>query len=528
VVPLLTEEGVTLPLKEETPMMLSTLVPGRSERRMALGIAVVLLVCFLITAPFAKVQLAQLWPFIPFYASALIVTDLITAVLLFAQFQILRSRALLILGSAYLFTAFITFAHMLTFPNLFGPTGLLGAGGQTTAWMYMFWHGGFPLFILAYTWLKNQAGSRASVQGSTGTAVTAAVVTVSLAVVGITTLATMGHDLFPPIMAGNRYTPAMIFVVSSVWAFSLLAFVVLWRQRSRATVLDLWLMVVMCAWMFDIALSAVLNAGRFDLGFYFGRVYGLLAASFVLVMLLLENSALYAQLVDRSSALQAMNKELEAFSYSVSHDLRAPLRAMDGYASMLNEDYGTKLDDDGRRLLGRVRANAKRMGQLIEDLLAFSRLGRQPLKTERIALNELVDGVLADLRPSYSHAVYFTIGNLGTVEADPSLLKQALTNLLSNAIKFTRRTDKAEIEIGCQDNGGAKIYFVKDNGAGFDMRYADKLFGVFQRLHSADDFEGTGVGLAIVQRVIARHGGRVWADATPEQGATFYFTFGSA
>ena len=221
-----------------------------------------------------------------------------------------------------------------------------------------------------------------------------------VAALGVTCLATAGQDVLPAIMRGNTYTPARLSVVSAVWALSLLALVVLWRRRPHS-VLDLWLMVVMCAWLFDIALAAVLNHGRFDLGFYAGRMYGLLAASFVLAMLLLENGMLYARLVEahegerrerqraeqKSTELMVANKELEAFSYSVSHDLRAPLRAMDGFARILDEDYGERLDAEGRRLIGVVRKSSQRMGHLIDDLLAFSRLGRQPLRTERVQVD---------------------------------------------------------------------------------------------------------------------------------------------
>jgi light-regulated signal transduction histidine kinase (bacteriophytochrome) len=230
----------------------------------------------------------------------------------------------------------------------------------------------------------------------------------------------------------------------------------------------------------------------------------------------------------RTSALEAANKELEAFSYSVSHDLRAPLRAVDGYARMLEEDYGQQLDAEGSRLLRAVRANGQRMAQLIDDLLAFSRLGRAAVHTQPVDVNTLVEQVLHALRPdTEGRRIEFVIGRLGTAEVDPALFEQALTNLLSNAIKFTRDVDPATIEIGCEDQGGAGttlVYFVKDNGAGFDMKYYEKLFGVFQRLHSTAEFPGTGVGLAIVQRVIHRHGGRVWAEAKPGEGATFFFT----
>ena len=224
----------------------------------------------------------------------------------------------------------------------------------------------------------------------------------------------------------------------------------------------------------------------------------------------------------RTSALEAANKELEAFSYSVSHDLRAPLRAVDGYARMLEEDYGAKLDAEGTRILRAVRTNGQRMAQLIDDLLAFSRLGRAAVRAQSVDMNALVEQVLNELHSETDgRRIEFVVGRLGTAEVDPALFKQALTNLLSNAIKFTRDCDPAVIEIGCEQESGAgtsMVYFVKDNGAGFDMKYYEKLFGVFQRLHSAAEFPGTGVGLAIVQRVVNRHGGRVWAASEARRG----------
>jgi signal transduction histidine kinase len=528
-------------LTEERRVFLSTLPAGRFERRLSLGVVLLSTAIFLVAVPFAKVPLGQVWAFIPIYESALVINDLITAVLLFGQYNILRSRALLILASAYLFTASVAVAHALTFPGLFDPAGLLGAGPQSTAWLYMFWHGGFPLLVIAYAILGVGGKERARTAGRPGIAILASAGLVLAVAGGITLLTTAGAGALPAIMEGNRYTPAMIAVVSSVWLLSVLALGVLWRRKPHS-VLDVWLMVVMCAWMFDIALSAVLNAGRFDLGFYAGRIYGLLAASFVLMVLLLENGMLYARLVEahagerarnellrlKTAELTAVNKELDAFSYSVSHDLRAPVRAVDGFVRILEEDYGERLDAEGRRLLAVVRESAQRMGQLIEDLLAFARLGRQPLRTRQVQLEELVTQTMAELCAGReARRIDFAVGRLGTVEADPALLKQALANLLANAIKFTRGKDPAVVEVGCRGEAKpepASIYYVKDNGAGFDMRHYDKLFGVFQRLHRAEDYEGTGVGLAIVERVITRHGGRVWAESAPGQGATFYFT----
>jgi light-regulated signal transduction histidine kinase (bacteriophytochrome) len=340
-----------------------------------------------------------------------------------------------------------------------------------------------------------------------------------------------------------------MFIIGSAWSFSLVALVLLWRRRPR-TVLDLWLMVVMCGWLADIALSAVLNGGRFDLGFYAGRVYGLLAGSFVMMVLLINNGRLYAHLVlahenerralrrelEKATALRAANQALDAFSYSVSHDLRAPLRTVDGYARMLEEDYSERLGEEGRRLLHVVREGSRKMSGLIDNLLEFSRLGNAALATRPLPLDDLVRQAIDEQRGDCAgRDVEFSVAALGEVECDPALLRHALSNLIGNAIKYTRNKPQARIEIGrlAQADPLASaaeallappVYFIRDNGAGFDMRYSSKLFGVFQRLHSDHEYEGTGVGLAIVQRVISRHGGRVWAEARLGEGAVFYFT----
>ena len=236
------------------------------------------------------------------------------------------------------------------------------------------------------------------------------------------------------------------------------------------------------------------------------------------------------KLLQSVTEVERANKELEAFSYSVSHDLRAPLRAMDGFSRILLEDYGPGFPDEARRYLHLVRDNARQMGQLIDDLLGFARLSRQPLKKQPIVPADLVRQVLEDLRgEQQGRRVVIGIGELPPCQADPTLLRQVFANLLDNALKYTRQREEAVIEIGCRNPGdspGEPVYFVKDNGVGFDMCYAHKLFGVFQRLHRAEDYEGTGVGLATVQRIIHRHGGRVWAEAEVNQGATFLFTLG--
>lgn len=239
----------------------------------------------------------------------------------------------------------------------------------------------------------------------------------------------------------------------------------------------------------------------------------------------LDNARLYQEAQIRTEELEAANEELEGFSYAVSHDLRAPLRAISGFSRILLEEHSADLPLEAGRYLRLVNDNTHQMGELIDNLLAFSRLSRQPLSKQMVQPAELVRRALEDLRAeSDGRRVEVSVGNLPSVEADPALLRQVFINLLGNALKFTRKREQALIQVGCMENDGKKAFFVKDNGVGFDMQYADKLFGVFQRLHRAEDFEGTGVGLATVQRIIHRHGGRIWAEAEVDHGAVFYFT----
>jgi light-regulated signal transduction histidine kinase (bacteriophytochrome) len=224
--------------------------------------------------------------------------------------------------------------------------------------------------------------------------------------------------------------------------------------------------------------------------------------------------------------LQETNRELESFSYSVSHDLRAPLRALNGYSQMLEEDFHQVLDEEGRRLLGNIRYNAKRMGMLIDDLLAFSRMGRKEVQKVPVDMREMIAEVLHEQEGPATQKARVEVLELPTAYADRALLRQVWTNLISNALKYSSKVPSPRIVIGCtrEETSDECVYYVRDNGIGFNMEYAAKLFGVFQRLHSDEEFEGTGVGLAIVQRIISRHGGRVWARSAPGEGATFYFS----
>jgi signal transduction histidine kinase len=229
----------------------------------------------------------------------------------------------------------------------------------------------------------------------------------------------------------------------------------------------------------------------------------------------------------RTTELEEANQELEAFSYSVSHDLRWPLRAIDGYSRILIDEYESRLDLKAQRYLHLMRSSTQHMDRLVEDLLAFSKLARQPLRKESVDPADLAQLAVVELESqTEGRSVDIAIGTLPSTPADPALLKQVFVNLLHNALKFTRTRPRAAIHIGYQEQalGGIGAYYVKDNGIGFDMKYVDKAFGVFQRLHRPEEYEGTGVGLAIVQRIISRHGGKVWAQTDVDKGATFYFT----
>ena len=236
------------------------------------------------------------------------------------------------------------------------------------------------------------------------------------------------------------------------------------------------------------------------------------------------------RLRERTAELEAANKDLEAFSYSVSHDLRSPLRAIDGFARILREDFGPSLPREVTGLLDRVRGGTVRMARLIDDLLNFSRLGSRPVERQPVALRPLVQEIVSELvDPREGRTIELEIEPLPDAHGDPGMVRQLLVNLLANAIKFTRSRDVARIQVGRRDpapGSGDVVYSVRDNGVGFEMQYADRMFGVFQRLHRAEEYEGTGVGLAIAQRIVYRHGGRIWAEADPDRGATFFFTLG--
>jgi signal transduction histidine kinase/ActR/RegA family two-component response regulator len=515
----------------------SGLPAGPRERALVSTVVLLSAAVFLALVPFAKTPLLQVWAFIPLYEGSLVITDLLTAVLLYGQFNFSRSRGVMLLACGYLFTALMAVAHALTFPGLFVPGGLLGAGPQSTAWLYMFWHGGFPVCVIAYAYLKDKTSASDEARGS---AVLAAIAGVVAAVCALTVLATAGQDVLPAIMQGNNYTAAMSLVVSTTWVLSLLALAVLWRRKPHA-VLDLWLMVVMCAWLFDIALAAVLNGGRFDLGFYAGRVYGLLAASFVLIVLLIENSRLYAQIQRLYREREAQNRSLEAtvrerteqllqsekiatmgsLLAGVAHELNNPLAVVMGQTHMLME---VSTDASVLQRAEKINTAAGRCVRVVRNFLALARK-RPPERTD-VALNQVIKDALEllayECRSDGIDVTTALADDLPPLFADAHQLHQVLVNLMTNAHHAMRKKEgvkRISIRTGVDTRSGRIQVEIADTGPGIPLDIQEKVFEPFFTTKPAG--QGTGLGLSLCRNIVGQHGGTLSLTSTPGRGTTF-------
>jgi two-component system sensor histidine kinase/response regulator len=518
----------------ERTVFLSTLPASTRERRFATLVASALLGLFLLAVPFAKVKLVEVWAFIPSYQASLLINDLITAILLFAQFAILALLPLLILAAGYLFTALMAVPHALSFPRLFAPEGLLGGGPQTTAWLYMIWHAGFPLSVLGYALLRDLRPVR---RPAPTIAVTCAIV---LALVcGAVLFTTVGHSLLPAIMRGDGYTPVLPIVTVLVWSLSLVALIVLWRQRPYS-VLDVWIMVVVSAWLFDVGLSAILNAGRFDLGFYAGRVYGLMAATLVLLVLLIETGSVYTQMARSFAAERNIHNrqlhevqlqlihvsrltELGQMVSALAHEVNQPLTAAASYVRagrrLIHAAEIGKADDALQKAVDQVT----RASQVIQRLRQFVKKADAPRSAEDV--RQVVEEASAlALLGAEGHGVHLELdfaADASLVFIDKVQIQQVLVNLIRNAVEAMQSSTRWELVIKTMVSPGGKVELsVKDSGPGLTADVREKLFQPFVTTKSA----GMGVGLSICRGIIEAHGGQMWLADNPDGGADFHFT----
>jgi signal transduction histidine kinase len=543
---------------------LATVRAGPRERRAAIGIVALSAVVFCALVPFVGVRLANEPAFIAAYEAALVINDAMTFVLLFGQFHWLRSRAVLALALGYLFNAFIMIPHALTFPGLFTAAGLLGAQSQSTGWLYMFWHGGFSVFVMAYAVLAERGGTIGH------RAVAASILCVAALVVGLTVLATAGQGLLPTVIVDGAYTSEMTLVISIVWLLGLAALVLLWR-KGRRTTLDVWLMVVMCAWLFDVALSAVLDRARFDIGWYGGRVYGLLAASVVLGALLLETIRLQGRLAaaqgaledhtraledkvrERTTELQRSNASLTAeiaereraqaqlvqaqkmdaigrLTGGMAHDFNNLLGVVIGNLDLLRANPGAA---DADALAQDALDAAVRGADLTHRLLAFAR--QQPLQPQSVDINALVAGIMKLLSRTLGENIAIVLDlsdDIWTAVVDRAQLEAALTNLATNARDAMPRggrltvvtanrqldADYARLHTDVVPGDYAMIE-TSDTGSGMSRDVAAKIFEPF--FTTKEIGKGTGLGLAMVFGFIKQSGGHINVYSEVGIGTTF-------
>jgi signal transduction histidine kinase len=515
---------------EEQDFILSNLSPSLAQKRLALGVVLVLLVAFFITAgPFARVQLARIDAFVPAYAIAMLVIDSITAVLLYAQFSILRSRALLAISSGYLFTALMLVPWMLTFPGVFASSGLLGAGLQSTVWLYTLWHAGFPVFVIAYALLKDADPTKRLWQGPVQVAILSSVAMTAGIVSAAAFLVTAGDELLPRIMLDPVHLSALWPYIGGCTALlSVLAIVVLWARRR--SVLDLWLTVVMCAYAIEICLISFPNPARFSVGWYTGRIFGVLSGSLVLFVLLYEITTLYARLL---RAVRAQHGEREArlmtgdaVSASIAHEIKQPLSAM-----ITNADAGlTWLNrsspdlDEAKAAFKQIVADGHRAGTVIESIRAIFK--KDTRNRTSLDVNDLIGEALVLTRSNLEwHRILVRAepnAQLPQVRGDRIQLQQVLLNLITNAIDSMAAKDGARVLCVRSDvhDGSGAIVSVADTGTGIGSQDIERIFNPLFTTKSG----GMGMGLSICRSIIEAHDGRLWVIPNKPEGAVFQFT----
>jgi signal transduction histidine kinase len=511
--------------------VLSNLPPSRAQKRLALGVVLVLFVCFVGAAgPLSTIPLTRVDAFMPAYGTAIFVNDSISAALLFAQFSVLRSRALLALASAYLWTGFIAIPWVLTFPGVFPGAGPLGAGLQSTACLYFCWHVGFTLFVIVYVFLKDLDPIKGLSESGVRAAVLASVGSVAALVFGATVLVTAGNALMPPIMLDTvRISNVWFYVAGPTAALIVVTLVLLWLRRR--SVLDLWLMVVLCAYTIEIALISFPVPTRFSLGWYFGRVYGLLAGSLVLLILLAETTMLYGQLL-RAVLAQRREREArlmtgDAVSASIAHEVRQPLSAMitNAGAGLRWLDRVTPDLDEAKAALKKVVTDGHRADAVIENVRTLFKKDARTWTS--LDVNNLIREALGLVRDDLqTHRIVVQAERnerSPRIKGDQIQLQQVLVNLLTNAIDAMAATNDRErvLCVRCEvHDSGSVMVSVEDTGKGVEPSAADRIFSPLFTTKA----HGMGMGLSICRSIVEAHEGRLWATANLPRGAIFHFT----
>jgi signal transduction histidine kinase len=511
---------------------------SRPQRRLALAIVVLLGVAFLATAPFAAVPLLRSDAFIPAYETALFVEDAITAALLFAQFAILRLPSLLLLGTAYLFTGLIVIPHMLVFPGLFTPTGLLGAGPSSAAWLYVAWHVVFPLAVIVYAFMNDEGRPLMPSIKAMRTILLSIAATVALVLVCIW-LATAGAALLPQVIAADRRTSSFPYVSGSVWLLAMVALGLLWWRRRR-TVIELWLAVVLFAWVGEIALSVVLAPARFSIGFYFGRLYGLIAASIVLIVLLSQTTALYARLARaiaterrvrerRLSEMEAMLSHLSRISdlgqvvTTLIHEVNQPLAAIGNYLAALQRLVAMGDKEKVATTIEKTLGQSERAREIIRRLREF--VAKREIDRRPEPLAATVEDAIAVAQAATGRTGMEIETTLeppaAMVVIDRIQIQQVLVNLIRNASEAMSDSPRRHLTIAARPLSIEKLEIsIADTGPGLPPELREKLFQPFVTTKAT----GMGVGLSICRFIIEAHGEKLQVADNSGGGTVFSFT----
>ncbi len=511
---------------------------SRAQRRLALAIVALLGAAFVATVPFAAVPLLRTDAFIPAHETALLVEDAITAALLFAQFAILRLPSLLLLGAAYLFTGLIVIPHMLVFPGLFTPTGLLGAGPSSAAWLYVAWHVVFPFAVIAYAFMSDD-GRPLMPSGRARRMILLAIAATLVLMVACIWLATAGAALLPQVVAADRRTSSFPYVSGSVWLLAVIALALLWWRRRR-TVIELWLAVVLFAWVGEIALSVVLAPARFSVGFYFGRLYGVIAASIVLIVLLSQTTALYARLTRaiaterrvrerRLGEMEAMLSHLSRVSdlghvvTSLIHEVNQPLAAIGNYLAALQRLAAMGDKEKVATTIEKTLGQSERAREIIRRLREF--VARREIDRRPESLAATVEDAIGVAQAATGRTGMEIETNLeppaAMVVIDRIQIQQVLVNLIRNASEAMSDSPRRHLTIASHPLGAEKLEIsIADTGPGLPPGLREKLFQPFVTTKAT----GMGVGLSICRFIIEAHGEKLQVADNTGGGTVFSFT----